>query len=152
MAIGMMQFALQEQAKKSGYAFYSQDDGSYVVVNTLDERVVSIEPNIDELADLLGCICVQTEEERRIGRVADQGRIDEDDAAELVYRQIIERRKHEAEIEAREARSRFLEGEFREHLPRRGRSVPAFVARNDEHGNEVFVRNPALSFAAQSTD
>ena len=64
MAFGFMFYALQEQAKKHGYMIvtvdaeqFGTDADQFAVVNLVDERLVSIEPDIDEVADLLGGIC-----------------------------------------------------------------------------------------------
>ena len=64
MAYGFMFYALQEQAKKHGYMIlrvdadtFGTDADQFAVVNLVDERLVSIEPDIDEVADLLGGIC-----------------------------------------------------------------------------------------------
>lgn len=68
MAYGFMFHALQEQAKYHGYLILRIDDGTFAIADIIEERLVSIEPNLDEVADLLGGICIQTAEERKAGK------------------------------------------------------------------------------------
>lgn len=55
--IGFMFHALQEQAKKNGYMILHTDDGRYAVANLNLERIVGVEDDICEVADLLGLLC-----------------------------------------------------------------------------------------------
>ena len=62
---GFMFHALQAQAKKSGYMLLHIDDSMNIaVVDLVNERLVSVEEDLEEAADLLGGICIQSAEER----------------------------------------------------------------------------------------
>lgn len=81
MAVGMIFFALQEQARKSGYMILKTDKpygekGCYVVADLLKECVVSIEPNLNEVADLLGAICLYSKDERLARMNAEKANIE----------------------------------------------------------------------------
>ena len=89
MAYGFMFYALQEQAIKHGYLIvtvdadqFGTDADQFAVVNLVDERLVSIEPDIDEVADLLGGICTpdaqrKAEESVVVRRLAHSAPMDE---------------------------------------------------------------------------
>lgn len=74
--ISMMFEALQAQAKKYGYMIFNDEGGNYLVVDLVKERIVSREPDIEEVADLLGGLInepreklIQQKKQKRFRRV-----------------------------------------------------------------------------------
>lgn len=149
--IGMMFEALQEQARKSGYMIFNGKNDDYVVADLLYERVVSIEPDIAEVADLLGGICVFTAEQRLLP----------DDEQKKIWTA-----KHKKQVEWKRLPNGKLIPDVRaviideptpgtttataddtsdDKTTQRVRRVPAFVPTIDENGNEAFKKNPVLA-------
>lgn len=146
--IGMMFEALQEQARKSGYMIFNGKNDDYVVADLLYERVVSIEPDIAEVADLLGCICVFTAEQRLLP---------EDERKKIwtaKYKQQVEWKRLPNGKLIPDVRAVIIDepppaapadDTSDDKTTQRVRRVPAFVPTIDENGNEAFKKNPVLA-------